>query len=382
MQQLNARGVEGEAKGDSGGCRSSNEVAVTVAAQWQRQRVQLQSALDGRSSVDVAMTLTALSRSIDDVVHDVADPQPLYPVVQPLLLTLTRVLYESDEVACVVRAVHCLTWLAMYRFDAVDSSFVCDITWAVLGEPTLPSWLAAQVGHTLSKTPALAARVARLRVRLLDVLLALTDYDEEGRTLRNVDDTLRRTRHVALFDVLVRLCHNTSDVFVQVATLHLVGAYALAVHPRVPLAALCDLCRDVFRLSPHEMAKAACAASLGQVVATLCHAAEVHPTTAATAGSPLPSLLTEVDLETCQSLAAAMASYRGRPLTGNGAPGIATSSTSYAAAEVEMHDAVIQQHGREMQRLLRSAALAWGPPRDAEETPSVLWVQKPSVKYP
>ncbi|KPA86725.1 hypothetical protein ABB37_00812 [Leptomonas pyrrhocoris] len=346
-----------------------SEIAVSTTAQWQRLLTQLQSALDGRSSVDVAMTLASLSRSVDEVVHDVASPEPFQSVVQPLLLTLIRVLYECDEVGCAVRAVHCVTWLCMYRFDSPDSSFIADLVWAVLGEDQLPAWLAAHVGHPAGRAPALVARFCRLRVRLLDVLLAWTDYDEDGRTLRNVDDVLRRTRHIALYDALARLCHNSSDVFVQVAALHLVGAYALAAHPRVPLAALCDLCRDVFHLSPHEMAKAAGAAALGKVVASLCQSSE------ATA-----FLLTEVDVDACQSLAAAMASYRGRPPDA-AVRGTGTSrATLTEAAAVDLHDAVIQQHGRDMLQLLRRASHAYGA-ATLPTTPSVLKVKMPKGTF-
>lgn len=366
--------------------RADNEAAVAVAAQWQRLLTELQAALDCRAAAEVAMLLTTLSRSVDDVVHDVADPQLLVPVVQPLLLTLTRVLYDVDEVGCAVRAVHCITWLCMYRFDSVDSSYIADVVWAVLGEPTVAVWLATQIGlpttaagsagTAAARASGVFAKVPRLRVRLLDVLLAWTDYDDEARTLRNVDDVLRRTRHTPLFDVLVRLCHNRSEMFVQVATLHFVGAYVLAVHPRVPLAALCDLCRDVFRLSPHEMAKAACAAALGKAVAALCHSED-----------SAALLLTEVDVEGCQRLASAMASYRGRPADALAqrpavAVGAASNAATVRAAEIDMHDAVIQQHGRDMLELLRRAALSFGSGAGTAEAPSALRVEMPSVKLP
>ncbi|KPI85898.1 hypothetical protein ABL78_5030 [Leptomonas seymouri] len=360
-------------KGGKENCRRKvsshqhNEAAVFVAAQWQQLLTQLQSALDGRSSVDIAIALASLSRSVDDVVHDVADPDLLRSVVQPLLLTLVRVLYECEEVGCAVRAVHCAAWLCMYRFDSPDSAFISDIVWAVLGEQHLPAWLATQIGCTTGKLPALIARACRLRVRLLDVLLAWTDYDEDGRTLRNVDDALRRTRHVPLYVMLVRLCHSSSNVFVQVATLHFVGAYALAVQPRVPLAALCDLCQDVFRLSSHEMAKAACAAALGKVVAALC-----QPCDAAAL------LLTEVDLNTCRNLASAMASYRGRP-PGTVVKGtVASLTASSQGTDAELHDEVIQQHGRAMLQLLRNALQSLGAAPSAE-TPSMLQVKLPHV---
>jgi hypothetical protein len=354
---------------------------VTVTAQWQRLSTQLQSALDGRSSAEIAMTLTSLSRSVDDVVHDLEDPQPLQSVVQPLLLALIRVLYECEEVGSAVRAVHCVAWLCMYRFDSPDSTFVADVVWAVLGEATVPAWLASQIKHTQGKTPASLVRTCRLRARLLDVLLAWTDYDEDGRTLRNIDDALRRTRHVNLYEVLVRLCHHASDMLVQVATLHLVGGYALAVYPRVPLTALCELCRDVFRLSQHEMPKAACAAALGKVVATLCHSAN-DTNGAPSSSSSLPLLLTEVDLEACHTVASAMASYRGRPPAGVAAPRSNTvNSLKEAATEVEMHDAVIQQHGRDMLQLLRRVSLASATP-PAEQVPSVLRVQHRSAHLP
>ncbi|KAK7201153.1 hypothetical protein NESM_000176300 [Novymonas esmeraldas] len=319
-----------------------DERATAVCAELQQLTVQLLSALDSHAAVNVAVTLAALARRVDDAVIEVSDPLPLRTAAQSLLYALARVLHETDDVGAAVRAVHCVAWLGMYRFDSADSSFVAGLLWEALAVAARPPWwMSAATRQSAAAPSAAASRLCRLRVRMLDVLLSWIDYDEDGRTLRNVDDSLRRTRGTALYDLLVTLCHGSQDALVQVAAVHLVGAYALAVQPRVPISTLCDLCRDVFRLSPHAMAKAAGAAALGKLVAVLCQPssdAALH-------------VLTELDLGTLQTLAAAMSSYRGRPT----APG--------AAAEVDMHDIVIQQHGRDMMALLRAHPPCLAPSR-------------------
>ncbi|KAG5502079.1 hypothetical protein GH5_05023 [Leishmania sp. Ghana 2012 LV757] len=321
-----------------------SKVITAVRAEWHQLAEKLRTALDTRSVVDVAVTLTTLARRVDDVIVDVSDPEPLYATTQPLLLLLVRVLFETDDVGAALRAVHCVAWLGMYRFDSKDSTFIADVLWSVLAESHLPSWLAAASGYKVATQGAAVSRLCRLRVRVLDILLSWTDYDEDDRTLRNLDDTLRRHHHASLYDLLVALCHSSQDAFVQVAALHFIGSYALAMHPRISISAICDLCRDVFRLSPHEMAKAACAAALGKVVAALCQPSDATLL-----------VLSELDLGTLHELASAMSSYRGRPVVESKARVPAPSMN--VATEVDLHDAVIQQHGREMLTLLRAIAL-------------------------
>ncbi|KAG5476329.1 hypothetical protein LSCM1_04031 [Leishmania martiniquensis] len=324
-----------------------SEVITVVRVEWYQLAEKLRAALDTRSAVDVAVLLATLARRVDDVIVDVTNPHALYTTTQTLLVLLVRVLFETDDVGAALRAVHCVTWLGMYRFDSKDSSYMADLLWSVLAEDHLPPWLASSTGGKAVTEAAAVSRRCRLRVRVLDILLSWTDYDEDDRTLRNLDDSYRRRHHTSLYDVLVALCHSTQDALVQVAALHFIGSYALAMYPRVPVSAIFDLCRDVFRLSPHEMAKAACAAALGKVVAALCKPS----------GANL-LVLSEVDIGTLQSLASAMASYRGRPLTSSHANVSAPSINE--AAMVDLHDAVIQQHGRDMLALLRTVSLGRG----------------------
>ncbi|AIN99139.1 hypothetical protein LPMP_260250 [Leishmania panamensis] len=327
--------------------RRQGEVITAIRAEWLQLAERLRAALDSRAAVNVAVTLTMLAHRVDDLVFAVTDPQPLYASSRLLLQLLVRALFEADDIGAALRAVHCVTWLGMYRFDSKDSSYMADVMWSVLTEDRLPSWLAASTGCNCATQAAAASRWCRLRVRVLDILLSWTDYDEDGCTLRNLDDTMRRKRHTSLYEVLVALCHSTQDAFVQVAALHFIGAYALAMQPHVPIFEICELCRDVFRLSRHEMAKAACAATLGKVVASLCQ----------TSGATLPAV-SEVDIGTLQTLASAMSSYRGRPLVESSAS--VTAHALNAAVEVDLHDAVIQQHGREMLALLRGISLDSG----------------------
>ncbi|CAG9576280.1 conserved hypothetical protein [Leishmania major strain Friedlin] len=326
------------------------EAITAVRAEWEQLAEKLRAALDSRVAIDVAVTLATLARGVDDVVCEVTDPQPLYDTTQRLLRLLVRVLFEADDVGAAVRAVHCVTWLGMYRFDSKDSTYMADVMWSVLAENHLPPWLAASVGYTVTTQAATASRLCRLRVRVLDILLSLTDYDEDDRTLRNLDDSLRRKHHASLYDVLVALCCATQDAFVQVAALHFIGTYALAMQPRVPVSAVCNLCRDVFRLSRHEMAKAACAAALGKIVASLCHPSDATLL-----------VLSELDIDTLQTLALAMSSYRGRPyVEGNVS---VTAPAISAAAEADLHDEVIRLHGREMLALLRRTFVGVGGTR-------------------
>lgn len=325
--------------------------AITAArVEWEQLAEKLRAALDSRAAVDVAVTLAMLAHRVDDVVFEVTDPQPLYDTTQRLLQLLVRVLFEADDIGAAVRAIHCVTWLGMYRFDSKDSTYMAGVMWSVLAEDHLPSWLAASTGYNFATQAAAASRLCRLRVRVLDVLLSWTDYDEDDRTLRNLDDSLRRKHHTSLYDVLVALCRSTQDAFVQVAALHFIGSYALAMQPRAPVSAICDLCRDVFRLSPHEMAKAACAAALGKIVASLCHPSDATLL-----------VLSELDIGTLQTLASAMSSYRGRPHGESNAS--VTTPVMSAAAEADLHGEVIRLHGREMLALLRKTSLGFGGTR-------------------
>ncbi|GET89386.1 hypothetical protein, conserved [Leishmania tarentolae] len=335
---------EAEAQLSNHKTHKQGEIITAIRVKWERLAEKLQASLDSRAAVGAAVTLAALARSVDDVVFEVTDPQPLYDTTQRLLQLLVRVLFETDDVGAAVRAVHCMTWLGMYRFDSKDSTYMADVMWSVLAENHPPSWGVAASRYNVGTQAGSGSRLCRLRVRALDVLLSWTDYDEDDRTLRNLDDSLRRNHHTSLYDVLVALCHNTQDALVQVAAVHFLGAYALAMQPRVPVSAICDLCQDVFRLSRHEMAKAACAAALGKVVASLCHPSDTTLL-----------VLSELDISTLQTLASAMSSYRGRREVKSEA--IVTASAMRAAAEVDLHDEVIRQHGREMIALLRTASI-------------------------
>ncbi|KEG11223.1 hypothetical protein DQ04_02841050 [Trypanosoma grayi] len=69
------------------------------------------------------------------------------------------------------------------------------------------------------------------------------------------------------------------------------------MYPRVSLSTACALCKDVFRHTPHEMAKAACASMILNVTASL------H-----TLG--LVAALSDVDVALLQDMAEALRSYR------------------------------------------------------------------------
>lgn len=216
-----------------------------------------------------------------------------------------------------------------------------------------------------------AAAVARIRVCALDVLLALCDYDTAGdaRTLRHMNDVLRRqgrsvrAQHdgdisaaalpqTTLFALLRQLCLpdpllGAETAVVQVAALHLIGHYVVAVYPTVSLAQVSQLCRDVFRHTSLEMAKAACASMLLHVVVAL-----------ETSCADAMHSLAELDLAELHTLASAMAAYmwpgnatRGQDLPGRGGTGRTVRDAHKARDEdsrAREHAMVISRHGKDI----------------------------------
>ncbi|RNF27250.1 uncharacterized protein Tco025E_00441 [Trypanosoma conorhini] len=242
-------------------------------------------------------------------------------VVQSAMRLLVRVLVEVDDACAAVAACTTLVWWSLARLDSVDSSFVSRLVVSLLGvdEGSSVALRAILPGVTHAVTPP---RISRMKVRLLDVLLGLCDYDEEGRTLRNIDDYCKLEAKCTLYDILAELCGPQHSPIVQVAALHLIGHYTTATYPRVSLAAACTLCVDVFRHTPHEMAKAASAAMLSHVAGSL----EAMGTLAA---------LSDVDVELLHKMAEALCSYCG------------------AVDGSDDHEAVIHHHGRRIRELLQ-----------------------------
>lgn len=317
----------------------ATNAAAIVNALWQDATRHLHSAMDRNASVDLSIALTKLATSVDTAIIEIRDSASLSSTVAILLPALVRVLYITDDMGAAARAIHSIAWLSMYRFDSTNSSEIGAILFAALSSTTPGAPVAAWIGY--SKGPAAVARIGRFKVRLLDVLLSLVDYDEDARTLRNIDDAFHRTGSTSLYGVLSRLCQATEEAVVQVSALHLIGHYAVAVWPRVELNDICRLCQDVFRHTPFEMAKASCASMLAVVVAW---AVECN------ANSSTPDYFAAVDLKQASAIAAAMASYRGRPLSNRG-------TVSEAEAALDLHDAVIQRHGHQMLDQLRQITL-------------------------
>ncbi|EKG06510.1 hypothetical protein TCSYLVIO_002380 [Trypanosoma cruzi] len=298
----------------------------------------LEESLDMKSTASLVVHLLALARIAEQAASCLhrklltADKKKLNgnpfsdsvegrDVVQTALWLLFRVLIEVDDACAAVAACKTVVWWSLARLDSVDSSFVARLVVGLLGvEDNSPIALCSVLpGVKNTVTPP---QIGRMKVRLLDILLGLCDYDEEGRTLRNIDDYCKLERKCTLYDILVELCGPQHGPVVQVAALHLIGHYAIATYPRVSLAATCALCVDVFRHTPHEMAKAACASMLSNVAGTL-------------EAMGILAALSDVDVELLQRIAEAMCSYRG------------------AAGADDDHEAVIHHHGRCIRKVLQ-----------------------------
>nr|CCC91317.1 conserved hypothetical protein [Trypanosoma congolense IL3000] len=262
----NSRDGDGTMEGTVG--VSNNNVAPDsesfTAYEYRRLVGEIERCLETRSVGSLAVHLLALSRMAEDSITDVCkrkipDGDPLMAVVQKGFPVLIRVLTEVDDTCAAVATIQIIVWWALARLDSTDSSFVAKLLICHLLCDKKDS---SSPTNSFGYRPGHRDRVGLLKVRLLDVLLGFCDYDTEGRTLRNIDDYCRRVHGFPLYNVLKELCGPAHPPAVQVATLHLVGYYFLAVYPRVSLGIACGLCADVFRHTPHSMAKAAAAAML------------------------------------------------------------------------------------------------------------------------
>lgn len=196
-------------------------------------------------------------------------------VGEAVVRTLLQVLGTTAETFPAVSAIQILCWMGMYRWDAPHTEVLADFIWLSLWPtlssclPTSASSLQAVHPSDLSSVLPPSERSSMLKVRLLDLLLSWCDYDQEGLTLRNIDSYGQKFRSRTLMDLLAMLCKSDQPEVVQVASMHCVGHYFLAIYPHVSLWKLRQLCQDVFRSTPVEMAKAACAAMLRHVIAGL-----------------------------------------------------------------------------------------------------------------
>ncbi|KAH8610182.1 hypothetical protein ERJ75_001125400 [Trypanosoma vivax] len=235
--------------------------------------------------------------------------------VQSAMKVLCRVLAEVDDACAAVSACKALVWWSIARSDSLDSSFVARLLLDLLRADVnrIPALKLVLPTLSLAVTPA---HVSRLKTRVLDVLLGFCDYDTEGRTLRNIDDYCKQAYGYCLFDVVADLCGPQHSAPLQVAALHLAGHIVVSTYPRISLARACGLCADVFRHTPHAMAKAAASAMLANILAAL-------------------EVLDEVGVAQLLPLAEAMLSYR-----------------SGADKTDAHHEDVIRSHGRCIKELV------------------------------
>lgn len=281
--------------------------------------------LDSQSSAVTSIALMDLSAYIEEVSWTVRQPlsASLYVAVGAVMHVALQALRDLDEACAAGHAVRCLTWIGMYRLD----SPLCAVIAALITEELLrPISPVARPGPATIRPAGAeerAARAARLKVRLLDVLLSWCDYDTDGRTLRLVDDYCKRCDAIgSLYRALVALCQPSEPAIVQVAAVHLIGNYVVCVFPRVSLEQVCQLCQEVFRHTRLEMSKAACAAMLAHVAAFV-------------ATDEVAVVTSGVSLSQVKLLATVMTLYS--------APAGSTSLGTDAPAST--HAAVIRAHG-------------------------------------
>ncbi|RNC31013.1 hypothetical protein TcCL_Unassigned06466, partial [Trypanosoma cruzi] len=177
----------------------------------------LEESLDMKSTASLVVHLLALARIAEQAASCLhrklltADKKKLNGnpfsdsvegrgVVQTALWLLFRVLIEVDDACAAVAACKTVVWWSLARLDSVDSSFVARLVVGLLGvEENSPMELCSVLpGVKNAVTPP---QIGRMKVRLLDILLGLCDYDEEGRTLRNIDDYCKLERKCTLYDI-------------------------------------------------------------------------------------------------------------------------------------------------------------------------------------
>lgn len=330
----------------------SSAAQETITTLSELHQVILRAEEQG-SVAQLSIALSQLSRMVEDLCVGVLqcpveeiEKKMRSPMGESLITALFRVLQRTSDTFCAVSAIKILCWIGMYRWDSADASVLGRRLWEFLlaPPPKVPSCpvLANKHSSILSE----AEQLGMIKARLLDLLLSWCDYDHQGQTLRLIDDYGKRCHSCNLFELIGLLCRGDQPEVVQVAALHFLGNFFPSVYPRVSLWQLTQLCQDVFRHTPIQMAKAACSAMLVQIVQTI------------TSQSTLQSIFEQdKELSEIKTIANAMAHYFPPPpssepkKTSLNAP----SSSEPAVAAVcsfDDHCALIRQHGNTVLTLL------------------------------
>ncbi|ORC87664.1 uncharacterized protein TM35_000212700 [Trypanosoma theileri] len=326
------------------------EVKDATEAQCSKIARSIEESLNAKSISTLVVHLLALAQMAEENAWSISKPQTKTSnknknhksqnkeksnnsenSIQRVMWLLTRVLAEVDDACAAVNACKTMVWWSLARMESLDSSCIGQLVINLLdideNNPlSFRSVIPAETAVATTAAALLPPQISRLKVRLLDVLLGLCDYDAEGRTLRNIDDYCKKTRKCGLYDILTGLCKPPFSDVVQVATMHFLGHYVVSTYPRVSLSSICTLCVDVFRHTPYEMAKAACASMLWNVVTSL-------------ESMGVIATLSDGEVTLLQNLAEAFRSYR------------------CAALSEGIHEEVIHRHGDWIREVLQRESL-------------------------
>lgn len=249
-----------------------------------------------------------------------------------MLTTFVYVLHSIADNFTAASVIKAICWIGLYRWDSHDSS--------VLTKVLIDALLSSQISeiHASGLHPAkcylpAGDKAAVGKARLLDVFLAWCDYDDEGRTMRNIDDCCLRSTRKSLFSVFSLLTSSHQPDVIQVASLQLIGHYFSSVFPRVSVSQLVDLCVGVFRHSHIELSKAACASMLLCVVSFLTSKHQTSP------------VISNEEIRSLTTIANSMASYYSNAIAARSSGAIHDSSN-------EDPDETVRRHGRSMLQLL------------------------------
>lgn len=276
-------GAVSDAQNSSLANESENSVfssCYVVSSLRNRHQVVL-DALKRESVPLLAVALVELTRFVEEcsfrglLGKSAADVQK--DVGKAMVGTLLEVLGTTVDTFSAVNVIQVLCWMGMYRWDSPNSAVLAEAIWKFL-LPSVPSSSSSKsscssnqmvLSHIASCLLPAAERSSMFKARLLDLLLSWCDYDQQGLTLRHIDEYGLTVYCCSLMELLAILCKPDQPEVVQVAAMHCIGHYFVAVYPRVSLCRLSQLCQDAFRSTPIEMAKAACAAMLHHVMTTL-----------------------------------------------------------------------------------------------------------------
>jgi hypothetical protein len=254
-------------------------------------------------------------------------------------------LCESDDPCVSTAAVRIVAFVALHRLVPVESFTSEILTLLLLTEEELRL---LEYSKTIPGVAISKEKLNPLKAKLLDVLLAICDLDADGVTIKKMDDACTAKHNVSLRFMLEQLPRRWNSSMLQVASLHLMGHFALAAFPRVSLGMLCQIAIDTFRLAEHEMCRAAAASMLSCVAVAL-----------KTKGTL--ETLSQVDLQELHSTAVNLGDYvcRGRD--------------ECAAA----HQAAIRAHGRCILDCLKSMSNDTFRSLSAENVTAVMWKAHP-----